>query len=82
MTESAQKIDSNSVPTQKYPNHRVVIDFGLFAGDILVFNNGRVMHAREAFDTRQARELEGVYADWDYLLSAWRVAKVRMNQQG
>lgn len=40
------------------------------------------MHAREAFDKTQARELEGVYADWDYLLSAWRVAKVRLHQQG
>lgn len=49
-------------------------------GDILAFNNGRVMHAREPFNMQQARKLEGIYAEWDYLLSAWRMAKVKLEQ--
>lgn len=53
----------------------------MILGDILVFNNGRVMHAREPFDTSQKRELEGIYADWDYLLSAWRMAKIALAQK-
>ncbi|XP_067951669.1 gamma-butyrobetaine dioxygenase-like [Watersipora subatra] len=50
-------------------------------GDILAFNNGRVMHAREAFNQQQERQLEGIYADWDYLMSAWRVAKCELNRR-
>lgn len=38
------------------------------------------MHAREAFNNQQERKLEGVYADWDYLMSAWRMAKVKISQ--
>lgn len=39
------------------------------------------MHAREAFNSQQERQLEGVYAEWDYLMSAWRSAKVKLNRQ-
>ena len=49
-------------------------------GDIVAFNNGRVMHAREAFNSQQERQLEGVYAEWDYLMSAWRLAKSKLQQ--
>mgnify|MGYP001796578909 FL=1 len=61
---------------QVYHTVRVII-----LGNIIVFNNGRVMHARESFEVTEERDLEGVYADWDYLLSAWRMAKVKLAQE-
>ncbi len=46
----------------------------LNAGDLLVFDNRRVLHARNAFDLRQGeRHLQGCYVDRDELLSRIRV---------
>ena len=46
----------------------------LNAGDLLVFDNRRVLHARNAFDLKQGeRHLQGCYVDRDELLSRIRV---------
>ena len=46
----------------------------LNAGDLLVFDNRRVLHARNAFDLQQGeRHLQGCYIDRDELLSRIRV---------
>lgn len=48
--------------------------FRLEAGDLIVFDNRRVLHARNAFDLKQgARHLQGCYVDRDELLSRIRV---------
>ena len=53
-------------------------------GDILVFNNKRVLHGRKAYDpSLTSRSLEGAYLDWDEILSVYRVLrkqKTRKNE--
>jgi len=45
-------------------------------GDVLVFNNKRVLHGRTAYDPRiTTRELHGLYLDWDDVKSVFRVLK-------
>jgi gamma-butyrobetaine dioxygenase len=43
--------------------------FRLDAGDCLVFDNTRLLHARTAFEASGGRHLQGTYADLDGLLS-------------
>lgn len=48
--------------------------YRLAAGDLVVFDNRRVLHARNAFDLQQGhRHLQGCYVDRDELLSRIRV---------
>jgi len=55
--------------------HRLLDDasarmaFRLEAGDLVVFDNLRVLHGRTAFTGAGARRLQGCYADRDALLS-------------
>ena len=42
-------------------------------GDVLVFDNARVLHGRTGFESTGARRLQGCYADRDALLSALAV---------
>ena len=48
-------------------------------GDIVVFDNRRVMHAREAFNASQRRELESWYSEWDPIYSGIRLARITKN---
>ena len=52
----------------------LVFELTLAAGDLIVFDNRRVLHARTAFDTSSARHLQGCYIDIDALRSRARVA--------
>ena len=46
----------------------------LNSGDLIVFDNRRVLHARNAFDLKTgSRHLQGCYVDRDELLSRIRV---------
>lgn len=48
--------------------------YRLLPGDLVVFDNRRVLHARNAFDLQQGRRhLQGCYVDRDELLSRIRV---------
>ncbi len=51
-----------------------VIEVGLAAGDVVLFDNRRVLHARTAFETTTTRHLQGCYIDIDAVRSAQRVA--------
>lgn len=53
----------------------------LVAGDMVAFDNRRVMHARESYDARQERELEGFYGDWDSIRSGIRLARIKRAQK-
>ena len=45
-------------------------------GDILIFNNKRVLHGRKAYHScTTSRRLEGAYLDWDEVLSVYRVLR-------
>lgn len=45
------------------------LNFHLAAGDCLIFDNTRLLHARTAFEASGGRHLQGTYADLDSLLS-------------
>ena len=46
------------------------IDLDLAAGDVVVFDNRRMLHARTGFDASAGRHLQGCYLDIDALRSA------------
>jgi gamma-butyrobetaine dioxygenase len=49
------------------------IKFKLLPGDLMLFDNTRVMHARTAFSKRGKRHLQGAYTDLDGLYSLLNV---------
>ncbi|HEX3930331.1 MAG TPA: TauD/TfdA family dioxygenase [Nocardioides sp.] len=51
----------------------LMVTFRLDAGDCLIFDNTRLLHARTAFAENGARHLQGCYADLDALGSSLRV---------
>ncbi len=51
------------------------VRFRLDPGDILLFDNERILHGRTGFAPEGKRHLVGCYADRDGLLSKWRILK-------
>ena len=51
---------------------RFELTFRLGPGDIMCFDNRRVMHGRKAFSGSGQRHLQGVYIDRDEILSTAR----------
>ena len=51
----------------------LLLTFRLDAGDCVIFDNTRLLHARTAFAETGARHLQGCYADLDALSSTLRV---------
>jgi gamma-butyrobetaine dioxygenase len=51
---------------------RFELTFRLGAGDIMCFDNRRVMHGRKEFSGSGKRHLQGVYIDRDEILSRAR----------
>jgi predicted HD phosphohydrolase/alpha-ketoglutarate-dependent taurine dioxygenase len=51
------------------------IELSLAAGDAIVFDNRRIVHARTGFDPSSGRHLQGCYIDIDALHSAARRAR-------
>lgn len=53
-----------------------VLKYQMSPGDVICFNNKRLLHGRAAFDaTTTSRWLEGCYMDFDELKSKYRVVK-------
>lgn len=47
-----------------------------FIGEVLIFDNWRLLHGREGFDPSKGhRHLEGCYIDWDEVYSRIRVLR-------
>ncbi|XP_006820164.1 gamma-butyrobetaine dioxygenase-like [Saccoglossus kowalevskii] len=57
-----------------------IIQFKMESGDMVAFNNIRVLHGRSAFKIGQqgSRHLEGGYIDWDEIRSKLRVLKASL----
>ena len=59
-----------------------VIDIHLKSGQIVMFQNNRVLHGRTAFKTTagepKARWLQGMYFDWDIVFSKLRVLQRKL----
>uniref|UniRef100_A0A8C6Z9T4 Gamma-butyrobetaine hydroxylase 1 n=1 Tax=Nothoprocta perdicaria TaxID=30464 RepID=A0A8C6Z9T4_NOTPE len=59
----------------RHPEH--VVTFKLEPGDVLTFDNWRLLHGRRGYEPGRAggRCLEGAYADWDVVLSRLRLLR-------
>lgn len=57
--------------------HEQVAEFKLENGQILTFDNMRILHGRSTYShtTDNSRCVVGVYVDWDQMFSKWRVLK-------
>ena len=56
------------------------IKYKMEEGDILNFNNKRILHGRTEYDaTTTSRFLHGCYLDWDEVKSTFRVLRARMS---
>jgi gamma-butyrobetaine dioxygenase len=53
--------------------------FQLVPGEIIIFDNTRVMHARTAFSDKGKRHLQGAYTDLDGLYSLLNILENRNN---
>ena len=59
-----------------------MISYKMKEGDILVFDNKRVLHARTSFDTsKTTRWLQGCYVEWDEVYSTFRILKKKSMKQ-
>lgn len=49
--------------------------FFSFAGDVVIFDNWRVLHGRLSYVSKPGafRHLEGAYLDWDEVMSRLRI---------
>lgn len=56
---------------------RFQLRFSLEPGDLVAFDNRRILHGRDAFESGGRRHLRGLYLDHDEVLSATRVAARR-----
>ena len=64
MTRSAYSTNGRSA--------RVRTEVPLTAGDIMCFDNRRVLHGRDAFTGSGKRHLQGIYIDRDEIMSRGR----------
>lgn len=57
------------------------IEHKMVPGDMVTFNNSRVLHGRSSFKITEAsnRYLQGFYLDWDTIYSRMRVLAKRFN---
>jgi gamma-butyrobetaine dioxygenase len=55
------------------------INFKLAPGELMLFDNTRVMHARTAFSDAGTRHLQGAYSDLDSLYSTLRALKSKLS---
>ncbi|XP_067902575.1 gamma-butyrobetaine dioxygenase [Heterodontus francisci] len=58
-----------------------LIIFKMEAGDVLTFDNWRILHGRQSYTSTggSARHLEGAYANWDEAMSRLRCLEQEMN---
>lgn len=56
------------------------VDFKLGPGDLILFDNTRVLHARKAYSKAGIRHLQGAYSDLDGLYSTLSVLNTRLRQ--
>ena len=47
-------------------------------GDVVTFNNQRILHGRAAYRATTTRHLTGCYFDWDEFYSAIRIYRRRL----
>lgn len=63
--------------SQMAASERFQMRYPFEVGDLIGFDNRRVLHGRDAFDSGGHRHLRGIYIDHDEIFSATRVANRR-----
>ncbi len=63
---------------QLLESRQFTTELKLDAGDLIAFDNRRVLHARTSFSADADRHLQGCYIDMDAVHSRARVAKAEM----
>ena len=62
------------------PKYQLIVNYR--PGDLLAFDNRRLLHGRRAYDSNQGRRyIEGIYADRDELYSRIRVLRRQLAKQ-
>lgn len=58
-----------------------IVEHKLAPGDVISFNNSRVLHGRSAFTVtgQGSRFLSAIYLDWDMMYSRMRVLAKKFN---
>ena len=59
-----------------------LVTYKMREGDMLVFNNKRVLHGRAAYEATSPRYLQGCYFDWDEVYSAILVLRRKLEHKG
>lgn len=72
--DMARAYDAMATFSALAASDRFQLRYGFTAGDIVAFDNRRILHGREAFTAGGARHLRGTYIDHDEVRSATRVA--------
>jgi gamma-butyrobetaine dioxygenase len=64
--------------SQMAASDRFQIDYGFAPGDLVGFDNRRILHGRDAFESGGRRHLRGIYIDHDEIRSTARVVSRRL----
>ena len=75
--DMARAYDAMAVFSSMAADERFQISYQFAPGDMVGFDNRRILHGRDAFESGGARHLRGIYIDHDEILSATRVANRR-----
>ncbi len=70
--------DAMAVFSEMAADSRFQISYPFAPGDMVGFDNRRILHGRDAYASGGARHLRGVYIDHDEIRSATRVANRRL----
>ncbi|KAG7169311.1 Gamma-butyrobetaine dioxygenase-like 4 [Homarus americanus] len=62
-------------------DNQYCIEYKMKDGDILVFDNFRLLHGRKAYTIEGERVLEGGYWEWDDVLSRRRVLQAKLSNE-
>lgn len=60
-----------------------LLDYRMEPGDMLTFDNWRLLHGRKSYVTGpdSSRHLEGAYLDWDEVMSRLRILRKSVNKR-
>ena len=67
--------------SQMAASDRFQIDYPFEPGDLIGFDNRRILHGRHSFETGGKRHLRGMYIDQDEIRSTARVVSRRLANQ-
>lgn len=63
--------------TDTFPQTFLIRGFDVIPGDLVTFDNSRLLHGRKSYVSSpdRVRHLEGAYLDWDEVMSRLRILR-------